>query len=143
MRRFRFPLDRVLKLRAHSERAARRALAEEMSRMVSLEGVLERVEHNLQVCQDDDSVHQAAALARALEAGLLRHHRRLEGEIVTAEQHVDAARQTYAEARVDHRAMSNLRSRRFEAWRLDAEREEQAEFDEIARTRFALRKRKN
>ena len=111
--------------------------------MGALEDALECVAHNLQVCRDDDSIHQAAALARALEAGLLRHHQQLEGEIVAAEQHVDAARQTYAEAHVDHRAMSNLRSRRLEAWRLDAEREAQAEFDEIARTRFALKKRKH
>ncbi|MHC4516409.1 MAG: hypothetical protein ACYTGW_05605 [Planctomycetota bacterium] len=142
MRRFRFRLDKVLKLRAHGERAARRVLAEKLSQLGVLEDDMRGVDHNLAVCRDDDSANCAAGLARALEAGLLRRRRRLTSDIEAAEQRLDLARDAYREARVDHRAMSNLRARRFETWWREVEAETQAEFDEMARTRFLLRKAK-
>ena len=138
MRRFRFRLDKVLKLRAHGERAARRVLAERLSQLGVLEDDIRGVDRNLAVCRDDDSVNRAAGLARALEAGLLRRRRGLTSDIEAAEQRVDLARESYREARVDHRAMSNLRARRFETWWREVEAEAQAEFDEMARTRFLL-----
>ncbi|MEE9126473.1 MAG: hypothetical protein V3U11_04980 [Planctomycetota bacterium] len=141
MRRFRFRLDRVLKLRAHWERAARRALAEELSMLGQLEDAVRHIDHNLAVCRDDDSASSVAGLARALETGLSRRRTHLTRDIEAAERRVDLARETYRETRIGHRAMSNLRSRRWEAWRHDFEAETQAEFDEMARTRFMLRKR--
>jgi flagellar export protein FliJ len=57
-----------------------------------------------------------------------------------AEHNVDQARLAYQKTHIDHRAMSNLRSRRLQTWRRETEAEEQAEFDEMARTRFLLRK---
>ncbi len=140
MRRFRFRLDKVLKLRAHWERAARRALAEELSMLGQLEDAIRRIEHNLAVCRDDDSASCVAGLARALETGLSRRRGYLTRDIESAERRVDLAQETYRETRIGHRAMSNLRSRRLEAWRSDVEAEAQAEFDEIARSRFLRRK---
>ena len=142
MRRFRFRLDKVLKLRAHVERAARRTLAEKLSVLSVLEDDMLGLDHNLAVCREDDSVTSAAALARALEAGLTRRRNLLARDIEVAVQHVGYARRGYQEARVGHRAMSNLRSLRLETWRREVEAEDQAEFDEMARTRFLLRKAK-
>jgi len=142
MRRFRFRLDKVLKLRAHVERAARRTLAEKLSVLSVLEDDMRGLDHNLAVCREDDSVTSAAALARALEAGLTRRRNLLARDMEVAGQHVHYARRGYQEAHVAHRAMSNLRSRRQEIWRREVEAVDQAEFDEMARTRFLLRKAK-
>ncbi len=140
MRRFRFRLAKVLKLRAHWERAARRTLAEKLSVLGVLADDMQRLDHNLAVCREDDHVTTAAALARALEAGLIHRRNHLARDMEVAAQHVDYARRGYQEAHVDHRAMSNLRSRRLESWRREVEAEDQAEFDEMARTRFLMRK---
>ena len=141
MRLFRFRLDKVLKLRAHKERSTRRALGEELSVLGQLEDAVRHIDHNLAVCREDDSTSQVAGLARALETGMSRRRHYLTRDIRSAEQRVNLARETYQDARIGHRAMSNLRSRRFEAWRYGVEAEAQAEFDEIARSRFLLRKR--
>jgi flagellar export protein FliJ len=140
MRRFRFRLDKVLKLRAHRERAARRTLAESLSALRRLADDLERLDHNLAVCREDDQATSAAALARALEAGLMHRRYHTERDMEAATQHVNHAQRSYQEARIRHRAMSNLRSRRLDSWRLQVQAEDQAEFDEMARTRFLLRK---
>lgn len=97
MRRFRFRLTKVLRVRAHRERAARRTLAEELSVLGSLEDALVHVDNNLRACQDDDTVGQAAELARALEAGLMTRRQRLERDLQTAEVRVEGARSIYRE----------------------------------------------
>ncbi len=141
MRRFRFRLTKVLRVRAHRERAARRALAEELSALGALEDALVHVDNNLLVCQDDDSASQAAELARALEAGLMTRRQGLERDIRTTETRVESARSIYRDTRVDHRAMQNLRERQLETWQREVEAEIQGEFEEIARTQY-LRKRR-
>ena len=140
MRRFRFRLDRVLRLRSHRERAARRNLAEKLSTVRMLAEDIERVDRNLAVCREDDQATGAAGLARALEGGLAHRRLHLERQMEVAERHVEQARLAYREARIAHRAMSNLRAGRLQTWRREVEAEDQAEFDELARTRFLLRK---
>lgn len=140
MRRFRFRLDKVLRLRAHGERAARRKLAQQLSALRMVAEDMERVDHNLAVCREDDQATSAAGLARALETGLVHRRLRLERQMEVAESHVVQARRAYQEARIAHRALTNLRAGRLQTWRREAEAEDQGEFDEMARTRFLLGK---
>ncbi len=140
MRRFRFRLAKVLKLRAHGERAARRRLAETLSVLTVLTEEMRSLELNLAACREDGVAGSASALAHALEAGLVRRRHHVARRMELAVQHVHAARRAYQDARVDHRAMSNLRSRLLESWRRAVEAQEQAELDEMARTRFLIGK---
>ena len=81
MRRFRFALQRVRRLRTHQERAARLAMARELAVLNGLELRRKQVEANLLTCGEQGCGDRMAQLARALEAGLTRAMQRICGDI--------------------------------------------------------------
>ncbi|MFK7739084.1 MAG: flagellar export protein FliJ [Planctomycetota bacterium] len=133
MKRFRFRLASLLRLRSQVERSARRELAIAMAEVHGFEQKLEAVARGLA-----ESAEQAARtdavgqLARSLEVGLRRHQWRLKEQRRGAEQKLDRARGAYATKARELSTLRNLRDKEHEAWRQETLREEQAELDELA-----------
>lgn len=134
MRRFRFPLQGLLRLRGHAERAARRELGASLQRLAQVEQGLQNVGLGLRQCQDQARGTDAAArLAVALETGLRRMEWRLQRERRAAEAGVDRSRTEFLERRRDAQALQRLHDRRREEWRRQVLTAEQAELDELSR----------
>jgi flagellar export protein FliJ len=133
MRRFRFRLAPVLRLRAQLERTARRELATAMGTVASVDQKLAAAAAGLRDCADQASrADGVGQLAKGLEQGLRRHHWRLQKQRVEAQQRLDAVRADYTQKARDLKALQKLRDQQREAWRLETQRAEQAELDELA-----------
>ncbi len=137
MKRFRFALQRVRRLRQHQERAARLAMARELATLGALDERRKQVEANLLNCGWQGDGDRMAQLARALELGLTSARRRICLEIEKAEKDVEAAREVYRTRRRDLLSLDRIRDRRWVVWNEERQAEEQREFDEMARLRFA------
>lgn len=141
MRRFHFPLQKLLLLKSQEERAARRALATAVGEVATLDGEARGLDALLRVCDQDEAAGgPAAALARALRAGLGARRTRVGRQLRDAELRLASVRATFVERRKEHHALANLRERRHEAWRMEWNAAEQSELDELARLRFAARR---
>lgn len=133
MRRFRFRLAPVLRLRAQLERNARRELATAMTALSTIDQQLAAAAAGLRDCAEQ-AVQPGAvgALSKALEDGLRRHQWRLHKRQQDAQKKVDVARGEYAQRARDLKALQKLREQQHGAWRAETQRAEQAELDEIA-----------
>lgn len=133
MRRFRFRLAPLLRLRAQFERTARRELAVAMSAVSALDQQLAAANQGLRDCASQairtDAVGQ---LAKALENGLRRHQWRLQKQLQEAQQRLDVVRADYAAKARELRTLQKLREQKRAAWVQDNLRTEQAELDELA-----------
>jgi flagellar export protein FliJ len=133
MRRFRFRLAPLLRLRSQFERASRRELAAAMGVLVAVDQKLAAAAQGLRDCAEQGARPDAVGqLAKALETGLRRHHWRLQKQQKEAQQRLDVVRADYAQKQRDLRALQKLRDQQREAWRKDAMRSEQAELDELS-----------
>jgi flagellar export protein FliJ len=140
MRRFRFPLQTVLRLREQSERTARRQLAEAMQAAAVIDQRLANVGQGLRDCQDQGrGANATAALARSLEDGLRRYQWRLLQEKQRADTVAANARTYYVERRVELATMQKLRERSYGEWQRAALGAEQQELDELSRLGRAAR----
>lgn len=136
MRRFRFRLEGLLRVRSRVERIAQRAVAEAMGEVTRVQQCMDSATAGLRDCEDQACGNgPESLLARALADGLRRHHMRLETELSGAEARLDRARTDWLESRRQHRVIEQLRERRHEEWRVDAERSEQREIEELAKLR--------
>ncbi|MCB9877914.1 MAG: flagellar FliJ family protein [Planctomycetes bacterium] len=133
MRRFRFRLQSVLRLRSQLERSARTELAAAMADVNALDQQLLAAGQGVRECAEHavrgDAVGQ---LARQLELGLRRHQWRLQKKRKDAERHLDSVRVDYAAKAREKRTVERLREEEHDAWRRDVQRQEQAELDETA-----------
>lgn len=133
MRRFRFRLAPLLRLRAQFERSQKRELANAMGVVNSLDQRLVAAGQGLADCAAQAGEPGAQGqLARALEVGLRRHQWRLRGELQKAQQKLEVARAEYLQRARDLKQLQNLRDKRRDEWRLQVQKAEQAEIDELA-----------
>jgi len=140
MRRFRFRLAPLLRLRSQFERTARRTLATAMGNLTAVEQRLAATDESLrQFGEHGRGADAAALLARALETGLARHRTRLQREQRAAAAQLDRARTDWTERRREQQTLLNLRDRRREEWRVAALQSEQRELEELAQLRTAVR----
>lgn len=136
MRRFRFRLQPLVRLRSQLERNARRELAAAMTTVNEIEQQTRAAEHGLRECADQAAGNDAIGLlARGLEVGLRRHKWRLDQQRVAAERGLTKAQNDYAQRARDLEVLQRLRDKRRAEWQRDAERAEQAELDELATLR--------
>lgn len=134
MRRFRFRLDPLLRVRAQLERSARRELAQASAVLNQVEQRLAAAAQGVRDCAEQGAAKgPVAQLARALETGLRRHEWRLRTEQKLAQSRLDAVRGEYVQKARDRRVLESLRDQRHDEWRATAQRAEQAELDELAR----------
>jgi flagellar export protein FliJ len=133
MRRFRFRLAPLLRLRAQLERQARRELAVAMGAVSAIDQKIAATDQGLRDCEQQaargDSIGQ---LAKALENGLRRHRWRLGKQLQEAQQRLDVVRNDYAAKARELRTLQNLRDQKKAAWRVEVTQQEQAELDELA-----------
>jgi flagellar export protein FliJ len=133
MRRFRFRLAPLLRLRAQFERTSRRELAAAMGTLAQVDQRLAAAATGLRDCAEQGARPDAVGqLAKALEGGLRRHQWRLQKQQKEAQQKVDVARTDWAQRARDLRTLQKLRDQRHTAWRQETLRAEQAELDELA-----------
>ena len=102
-----------------------------------MEDSLRQVDQNIAICQEEG---RELALAQALAQGMSLTRNRLQLSVQTAELAVEQTRSLFNEHRQNRRVLGNLRDRRHQAWRQEVEAEMQAEFDELARVRFTVKK---
>ena len=133
MRRFRFRLASLLRLRSQIERTARKELAMAMAEVNNFDQQLAAAAQGLADCADQaartDSVGQ---LARSMEAGLRRHQWRLIRQRKAAEQKLDAVRVEYTQKARELKTLQRLRHQEHSEWTSEVQRTEQAELDEMA-----------
>ncbi len=140
MRRFRFRLQPLLRLRQQVERSARRELAVAMAEVNRLDQQIAAAEQGLRDCADQAAANTAVGqLARSLETGLRRHQLRLRGKQQKAQERVDVVRSDYVVKARDLKALQRVREQRFADWRTETLKAEQAELDELARLGRAAR----
>jgi flagellar export protein FliJ len=133
MRRFRFRLAPLLRLRAQFERTSRRELAVAIGALATVEQRLAAAAQGLRECSEQGARPDAVGqLAKALENGLRRHQWRLQKQQKDATQKVDFARADYAQKARDLRTLRRLREQKRSTWQLETQRAEQAELDELA-----------
>ncbi len=133
MRRFRFRLAPLLRVRAQFERASRRELAAALGVVDGVDRRLAAATQGLRDCAAQGArTDGVGALARSLETGLRRHQWRLTKERKVAQQKADVARVDYTQKARDLRAVQRLREQQYTQWQVDAQRAEQAELDELA-----------
>lgn len=133
MRRFRFRLAPLLRLRSQFERLARGELA---TAMATVHGIEQRLVAAQQAVRDfaDQGVRTDAIgqLAKGFETGLRRHQWRLQQQHKQAQQRLDVVRADYAQKAKDLRALQQLREQQHAQWQKDSNRTEQAELEELA-----------
>jgi len=133
MRRFRFRLDPVLRLRRQLERSARRELAQSMAQVSGLEQqVAAAAQGRLDCAAEGAQPGAIGQFARALELGLRRHEWRLQSELQQAGRRLEVVRSDYVQKARDLGGLKNLREQRREDWRREAQQAEQAELDALA-----------
>lgn len=133
MRRFRYPLARLERLRSHEERLARRALGQALADLHEVQNRITVVNENLEVAAAENGV--ASGLGRALEGGLRSMRFTLERELHQAAVGAERARERYSERRRDLESLRRMRERRYAEWLAEAQREEQNELEEMTRLR--------
>src|SRR5262245_36987561 len=103
MRRFRFRLERVLRLRSGQERQARRALAGAARRLAGLEAKIADLAQSMLACEPDQLAPGGiAGLARALRAGFAASMNAARVEREQAVLEVEHMRAAYLARRKEH-----------------------------------------
>ena len=134
MKRFRFPLAKVHRWRVQQERAARRVLGAALAELSDTERRLAELRQSLAACRAE-SEGSAAALARAVEAGLLRAENAQQRRRLAAAANVERAQEAYRGRRRDLRTIARLLELRREQWRVEGLALEQSEMEEMSRAR--------
>ena len=148
MKRFRFPLQPVVVLRAHSELRAREAFGAAMLGLVRAEEQLAATRSLVARFAAALSAGRQERFSAAAEAQSLSAYRRECVVEAEAERAMIAARTAMVRRRVDYvdahqrlDIVERLEARARAAHRVDASRNEQAEFDDLAGRQASLRAR--
>jgi flagellar FliJ protein len=131
MKRFKFPLHRVLRLRAAEEESARRSLLQTTGRLRDLEQGLGSVLGRLQASDETSAAERAYGPFLAARAVALR---RLAEE---ARVQVASLREAFLAKRRDRRSMEAVKDKEVARYAIETGREEVRDMEEIGRTRFS------
>jgi len=146
LRKFRFRLDRVLRLKQRAEKAARMELGRALSALNAARIGLENSERACSLLEEEEMRLTARGRTGALplQKALLDYARRFREkaaeEVAAAEAGLERARAAWREARKEARSLELLRERAFRTWQEETWREEARELDEIGRLRFLARR---
>ncbi|PAW67734.1 MAG: hypothetical protein B9S34_04515 [Opitutia bacterium Tous-C1TDCM] len=147
MKKFRFPLRPVAVLRAHRELRAREAFAAAVHTYMTAEEELARTRARVAQFEAELFAGRRERFSAADEAHALAAYRRECGAEAETERTMIAARAAMGERRAEyleaHRKLevvNRLETKARTAHRLEANREEQSEFDDYAGRRAATRR---
>ena len=145
MRRFRFPLEDLLKVRRVEEQQAERQLQQAQARLREREDVLAQLIDQQQVAMRQlrqslaDHVSPEEILLAVWRLELLERQRMIaEAEVVRAQQEVDEKLNAYRECRRRRELLEDLREKAWRQWSAEFLREEQANADERALRDFTV-----
>ncbi len=145
MRRFRFPLDGLLKVRRVEEQQAERQLKQAQERLREREDTLTQLIDQQQVAMGQlrqllaDHVSPEEILLAVRRLDLLERQRMVaEAEVVQAQQEVDEKLNAYRECRRRRELLEDLREKAWKEWLVEFLREDQANADERALRDFAV-----
>ncbi len=144
MARFRFQLQPVLDARVRAEDECRREVAVLEAERRRLEDRLRAGQASITGAREDvrealtGSVRPEALRAQAnASLACMRDAQRLVLELAGVHRRLETARSALADAATRRRAIELVKERRFEAWRREQDRREQAALDELATNRGA------
>lgn len=148
MARFRFQLQALLDARQRVEDERRREVSELEAERHRLEEDLRRRQTSIVDAREEarDGLlgevrpHLLRAAANA-SMSLMRDAQRSVLELAGLHRRLEAARAVLSEASKERRAIELVKERRFEAWKHEIERREQATLDELATNAGARRAR--
>ncbi len=147
MPRFRFQLQAVLDARLRAEREERRRVAELEASRRRLEDGLRRRQSQIGEARSQlrgrlEGAIDASSLRGQANASLaeMRDAQRVVLELAGIHRRLEVVREDLRKASRARRAVEILKERRFEAWRREEDRREQAELDEMAVIRGARRR---
>jgi flagellar FliJ protein len=139
MATFRFKLQALLDLRVREETTSRLAFSKLMGQKTDIEQRLIAHQQMIQAGKDsmrDAMVGEVDALALRLQShaalGLLREAQAAAIALAGLAKRIAASRSELDVARSRRRAVEVLRDRRYEEWKLQQERREVADLDELA-----------
>jgi flagellar FliJ protein len=139
MARFRFRLEPLLKARRLAEQGRQRAVAEIERERLAIEDRLREQQQFISAgkrSMRDEMTGTLDVDAMRLHAGatmrLMRDAERMVIELAGVHQRLDAARSELIEATRQRRAVELLRERRFEQWKAELEKADDAAIDELA-----------
>jgi len=138
MRRFRFRLESIRSLRAHSENAARTVLAQEIAVGATRAAELEQADAALTSARGGESGAGTAASLAARQAFLERRERERDAAALAlrAQEQVVADRSAdLVTAAAERAALDRLRERKQDLHRRDAARAEDAALGEVGLSR--------
>ena len=143
-RTFRFPLDPLLRQRRQAEEHKQRALAEVMRRQMMIEERLRGIQKQITESRQQLGGHLSGAVDTQViraQANMTMQFdlqaRQFALELAEVYRLADAARQELLAASRQRKSIERLRERRFEDWRLELNREEAKEADDLTTTRLA------
>ena len=117
MKKFHFPLGRILKLHEKTEERLRIKVAmtqAELRKLMNKDGMLQDAATHAEV--EAESMSKASAMARAYLDNLIRGRRRIAGAIVRAEEEVQSAVALWRIARQRRMSLERLQELRFEEY---------------------------
>ncbi|HHV54073.1 MAG TPA: flagellar export protein FliJ [Firmicutes bacterium] len=142
MRRFKFRLERVLRLREQEEEVEKqqlvllfRQLQAAMEYAASCRRALNELERRFSETLRGEGRELSLGelvVFRARQEQLRREYRRAEGEVASWRERVAAQRERLLEAAKRREVLRRLRSRALEEYRMEWNREEQRVLDEVA-----------
>jgi len=133
MKRFRFPLAKVLRLKERKEQYARRLLGEVLSRLRGIEERRKSVLHAIAYAEEEAAgLGRAAGLAHAYKRSLLWQSKKLEPEYAKTSAELTEVRAFWLKARTEMQSLEKLRDLRRDEYVEEMRRQEQAELEELA-----------
>lgn len=139
MKRFRFRLEPLLRLRAHKEEEWRLKLGQAQAECSRIENQIQMLHRERSaVFASDAGNDMDYHLSRALYLGRIEDKtRELQQDLTQAYDRKEEVLKTYTEARREYEAINKIKEKRVAEYRKEWFREEAKEIDDIANSRIA------
>ena len=132
MKKFRFPLDSVLRLRQHEKQQAEMRLAEILREQNALQSKQDSLKAEIaRISMTQLPLHLGAQKDLFLQSLHIKTHH-LGGELHEVWIRVQEARGELVQAHASLRAVEKLRERQYNQWQLEMQRQEDRELAEVA-----------
>lgn len=138
MSKFRFRLQRVLRVREHIEHGRARDVGRAREELDRRETALQDIAFVRENVRSSHSSHGMVAAGRAALLNFVLDRLQQDAEeaeraYMAAQKDFEVALQRHAQARQDREALSRLRTKQHKEWTMEESRLEQKEIDEVAR----------
>lgn len=149
MKRFKFPLEVLLRLRKRKEDVIKRELADKNRQILQAQGEITELERKLRELQqmqkqeraasgtDILSLRHSVAYRHKLKTDLLQKG----NELIALRHALEAIRRRLVQATKEKRALEIVREKRFAEWRSEYNAEQQEFIDDISQKQYIQKKR--